>query len=132
MSVRYEWDDTDTTVGLATQAQLQEIADAPDEVDSGGLIFGGGSGGGFIVQGEEDDLFAFVQRVMDLLHQQQRDSLATEAGRPTGTKVRVGNGTKTWVISGYTRMGPRIVAHLSPTEGYTGTSVDVDRLVDVT
>lgn len=132
MSMRYEWDTAGTDLSLATKEELMELADAPDEVESGGLIIGGGSGSAFIIEGEEDDLHAFVMRVMDLLKAQRKAGFEERAGRPIDSLAKIGGGTKVWRITGYTEMGPNLIAHLAPMpgEGFSNTSVDVVRLRD--
>lgn len=50
---------------------------------------------------------------------------------PIGATVRIGAGKKVWTVAEYWNANRNLLATLEPVAGYTGTTVDADRLRSV-
>lgn len=54
------------------------------------------------------------------------DEVTTHRGLQVGDRVTIGRGRTVWVIDSFD--DERGLAHLNPTDGYTGTTVIIERL----
>lgn len=87
-----------------------------------------------------NDLDYAEERDMDARFEAHQDRLAEERdqqdrlGFDVGDHVTVGRGRTEWIIESFSvaPAGGETLVHLQPVNGYTGTTVTVDRLQAVT